>query len=148
MRASASGRPRAAEARQGSSVLWAALIVLGGLGAGIAAGTAVFRRLVRYEVVGESMEPSLRSGAWVVVDAFAYRVQGPRAGDVVLAAHPEDPGRTLVKRVAAILPDGGVELRGDNADRSTDSRHFGPVAPTMLLGRVRWRYWPRPGAVR
>jgi signal peptidase I len=39
-------------------------------------------------------------------------------------------------------------VQGDNPGESTDIRSFGPVGPEHLIGRVVFRYWPRPGPVR
>ena len=36
---------------------------------------------------------------------------------------------------------------GDDRSSSTDSRTFGPVDRSAILGVVRARYWPRPGLV-
>lgn len=64
-----------------------------------------------------------------------------RPGDLVALTDPRDPGRIMVKRVAAV--DGGrVSVRGDNDALSTDSRHFGPVDAAAVVGRVIWRYHP------
>jgi nickel-type superoxide dismutase maturation protease len=107
------------------------------------AGTAVaavllsrcFRRL---EVEGDSMRPVLLPGDRVVVRLGAR----PRPGDVVALTDPRQPGRTVIKRVAAGPVDAGYVVLGDNLAASTDSRHFGPVEPSAITGRVVWRYWP------
>ena len=64
-------------------------------------------------------------------------------------AIPADAGRVLVKRVGAVLDD-GIVVRGDNPGASTDSRSFGPVPSSAVLGRVVRCYAPswRAGPVR
>lgn len=64
-----------------------------------------------------------------------------KPGQVVVLEDPRRPGRFMVKRVFAVGP-GGVDVRGDNPLASTDSRHFGPVAPSAVRGKVIWRYFP------
>jgi nickel-type superoxide dismutase maturation protease len=108
------------------------LAALAGAVAGVAVLARCFRRL---EVEGDSMRPTLLAGDRVLV----WRCARARPGDVV--ALDEPPGYT-VKRVASAGAGGGVIVLGDNSSASTDSRHFGPVDPRAILGRVVWRYWP------
>ena len=105
---------------------------------------ALSRRLVDIvEVRGRSMLPTLRPGDRLVV----VRGRRARVGDVVLALDPRDAGRELVKRVAAVGPD-GVTLHGDYPAMSTDGRTLG----AFPMGAVRWRVvarcWPLDRAGR
>ena len=98
--------------------------------------------LLRLQVAGESMLPTLLPGDRVL----AIVGLGPlrpaiRVGDLVALTDPRDPERTMIKRVAG-FDGGGVVVRGDNAEASTDSRHFGPVSRQTLKGRVVYRYHP------
>jgi nickel-type superoxide dismutase maturation protease len=86
-------------------------------------------------VAGDSMRPALEPGDRLLVLRLS-----PRVGDVVALRHPTDD-LVVVKRVAAIGDD-GVTVVGDNADRSTDSRAFGPVPKALILGRAVYRYAP------
>ena len=88
-------------------------------------------------VHGPSMSPTLRSGDALVV----HRGGRIRPGDVVVGRFRSRPGLLVVKR-AVYEQDGGWWLRGDNEFVTDDSRAYG-VAD--VIGRVRWRYWPRPG---
>lgn len=87
------------------------------------------------------MAPTLRHGDWLI----ALRTRRVRPGQIVLALHPERPGFQIVKR-AARREGGGWWLESDfpDAPGARDSRHFGPVAPERVVGRVLVRYWPRP----
>ena len=69
---------------------------------------------------------------------------------VALPSPAREPSRLLVKRVAAVGPDGSLDVRGDDERASTDSRTFGPVDPRQVAGRPWYRYWPaaRIGRVR
>lgn len=109
----------------------------------------------RVAVKGMSMAPTLLPGDHVLVAA----TRRLRRGDLVVVRDPTEPERWVVKRVAAL---GGEEVRtggeilraaegeivvlGDNPDRSTDSRHHGPVPLDGVHGRVWYRYAPTPRA--
>ena len=88
-------------------------------------------------VTGASMEPTLAEGEVVFVDASAYTKTRPRDGDVVVATHPHNPELTIIKRVE-FSDDTGVYLRSDNdaEPNAADSRSFGMVADTLIIGRV------------
>lgn len=86
--------------------------------------------LVR-RVVGESMLPTLPPGRIVV--AVHRRM---RPGTVVVIQHE---GREKIKRIHAI-EGARVYVLGDNPEASTDSRHFGWLPGSNVLGVV---IWPR-----
>lgn len=100
----------------------------------------------RVAVAGHSMEPALREGDWLLV--LPPRRQ-PRVGEVVVLRDPRDAKHLLLKRVAAVGDD-EVTVMGDRRDHSTDSRYFGDVPLTDVVGRAAFRYAPlgRAGRVR
>jgi nickel-type superoxide dismutase maturation protease len=91
----------------------------------------------RVVVAGPSMLPAFRPGDRLVV----VPVGRLAPGDVVALVDPVDAGRLLVKRVRLVAGD-TVDVRGDNEAASTDSRDFGAVPATSLVGRVVYRYHP------
>ena len=96
------------------------------------------------------MAPTLRPGDWLLVDPDGYGRRAPVAGELVVAPDPREPNRLLIKRVADVDPDGWLRLAGDAPDASTDSRTFGAIDPSRVVGRPTLRYWPpgRLGVVR
>jgi signal peptidase I len=91
-------------------------------------------------VVGTSMEPSYRSGDYVLVGAarWLFRI---RAGDVVVYEHPRLG--VLIKRVLG--KDRGrreYAVAGTHAE-STAADSLGPAAFSSVIGRVLLRI-PRP----
>lgn len=104
-------------------------------------------------VSGDSMEPTLKSGDWVLLGRTRQR--GPQLGQVVVVDHPHRPGFELVKRVSALSRERRlIWVVGDNHGASTDSDDFGPLplqaVRGVVLARVRplpWQ-WMRPDPAR
>jgi nickel-type superoxide dismutase maturation protease len=84
------------------------------------------------------MEPALREGDWVLV---VPPRRAPRPGDVVLVRDPRERSRLLLKRVSEVTA-AGVRVVGDRSEHSTDSRTFGAVPLSLVLGRAAFRYAP------
>lgn len=82
-------------------------------------------------VTGVSMEPSLYNG-----DIVITRRKTPKVGDIVIA---KINGREVIKRVKSCSPT-ALFLQGDNLSASTDSRNYGPVDFTSLLGVVSFTF--------
>jgi len=106
-----------------------------------------WRRPFRVAVEGGSMEPTLLPGEFLV----AVRGGGIGRGALVVLEHPARPGFEMVKRVEtlpgervgdSILGPDEYWVIGEALDASTDSRAFGPVSRSAILGVVRFRYWP------
>jgi nickel-type superoxide dismutase maturation protease len=133
--ASVVGASVAGAAVVGASVVGVAVVL-----AGVCAYTLWWRPLRRLEVEGASMRPTLEPGDRLVVRR-AGRRRVYRPGELVAVRDPRRPGRLLVKRVAAVGPE-GLDVRGDNPAESTDSRQFGPVGHRDVVGVVVHRYGP------
>ena len=99
------------------------------------------------------MEPTLVPGDCLYIDPRAYRSRSPARGEIVVTRDPSEPSRHLVKRVGfvpggpappdgAAVPVGSVYLLGDEPEASRDSRTFGPVPTTLLVGRAYQCYRP------
>ena len=98
------------------------------------------RKLIR--VRGGSMYPTYRDGDILLIRPMKEYHPLPHPGDMIVARHPFLPRRWIIKQVHAILPDGRIEIRGINAIESSDSRSYGPISPTHLVGTVTIRLWP------
>ncbi len=110
----------------------------------LVSGIVFWLRPRRIAVKGPSMEPTLRAGDRLLV----IKGRPVKAGSVVALKDPNNPRRVIVKRVTAVRRE-EVIVRGDNADASVDSRTFGPVPRSALLGTVVRRYAPaaRAGSI-
>lgn len=126
----------------------------------------IIHRYVAFVAVvqSESMEPTVSRGDRLMVSRLAYRLAGPREGDIVVfvlpsptESTPRKGGRWLVKRVSGLegavvlggrrprttVPAGYLFLTGDNEAVSTDSREFGPVAQAQVVGKAVLAYGRR-----
>jgi signal peptidase I len=59
----------------------------------------------RIRVDGSSMEPTLNSGEYVVVNKLAYKFGPPRVKDVVVFHFPRDPQQEYIKRIIGLPGD-------------------------------------------
>ncbi|MGD0241658.1 MAG: nickel-type superoxide dismutase maturation protease [Streptosporangiaceae bacterium] len=98
----------------------------------------------RVMVTERSMEPALRPGDWLLV----RRTRRIRAGQIVLARHPERPELLLVKRAAGRVDDGWWLASDNPAAGAVDSARFGAVPVPFIEGRVLGRYWRPRSLVR
>ena len=100
----------------------------------------IFRRRKRFRVTGNSMLPLLQPNEEILVDPAGYQKSLPKVLDLVIVAHPQQPGLILVKRIVAIDEEYNCFLVGDNLAESKDSRHWGAINATRLLGKVTSRF--------
>ncbi|MBI2338721.1 S26 family signal peptidase [Candidatus Daviesbacteria bacterium] len=96
----------------------------------------------RFKVFGNSMLPTLKPGQDVLVFNWAYIFSRPKKGDLVVVEHG---GREIIKRVQISSGPASPRLRrasrgtfviGDNKNCSTDSRNFGAIDKSKILGKV------------
>ncbi len=91
--------------------------------------------IARLRVEDRSMEPTLDSGDYVIVNRLAYLFKSPSEGDLVIIRHPND-SKFMVKRIESANNTDNYFVVGDNRKFSKDSRHFGPVKKHSIVGRV------------
>ncbi len=126
--------------------------------------------LEAYVIPSGSMEPTVKRGDRVLADKTAYHRMAPHKGDIAILVYPDDRSLRFIKRIGALpgetvtmadgldtqVPHGFVYMVGDNRQNSYDSRQFGFVPLTDLVGKVRQVYfssgpdgirWERIGTV-
>lgn len=131
-----------------------------------------------YMVEGTSMQPSLNTNQFVLVNKLAYLFHAPERGDVIVFHWPRDTTKDLIKRVIGLPGDtivitgetvqvNGVVLKepyilkplnpggqrlvvppndyfvlGDNRPVSDNSRDWGYVPRSYIIGKAVLVYWP------
>ncbi|CAN5537977.1 hypothetical protein BH11ARM2_BH11ARM2_32580 [soil metagenome] len=109
-------------------------------------------------VQGVSMLPTFKTGQRLLV-SDAYWLIGPiRHNDIVVVREKDDPNGYFIKRVYKdggeevdyanwprgvslkdkkfVVPQGSYYLLGDNRLQSEDSRYFGPIELSRIIGKV------------
>jgi len=89
-------------------------------------------------VEGASMTPTYNDGDWLFVVWMQEAPFQAPLGSVAVIEREERPGIFLVKRVQKFHA-GNYWVEGDNS-QSTDSRTWGWIAPSEIVGRVLFRY--------
>jgi nickel-type superoxide dismutase maturation protease len=93
-----------------------------------------FSPLFIFHIQGSSMLPLFKSGETVLVVRFTFFFFRPKLQDIVIAKDPRD-GKFLLKRITAIEKE-KFFLSGDNKSASTDSREFGMIDRSGLIGKI------------
>lgn len=144
----------------------------------------------RYVVEGQSMEPNLHTGQFLIVSRLSYLQLGnlaqlgqPQRGDIVVFDFPGNPSDDYVKRIVGLpgervmiddsghvlinhqpieepylteaqtvpyrgrvgswtVPPDSYFVLGDNRNSSSDSRSWGPLEDTYVVGKAWVSYWP------
>lgn len=63
-------------------------------------------------VSGESMENTLHTNEFLIIDEISYRFEDPKRGDVIVFRYPKDPSKFFIKRIIG-LPGETVNIQGD-----------------------------------
>ena len=88
-------------------------------------------RRLRVKVTGDSMLPTLSDGEFVLVDPGLR----PGPDSLVVARHPHDDAVLVIKRVDSVSG-GELVVASDNPDAGSDSRTWGPLDITRVVGVV------------
>jgi nickel-type superoxide dismutase maturation protease len=99
------------------------------------------RKRKRLRVAGESMLPLLQPGDEILIDPFAYQKSSPQVNDIIVTQHPLQRNFPIVKRINAINDGGRYFVTGDNREASTDSRHWGTIKSSDIIGKVTSQFY-------
>lgn len=110
------------------------------------------------EVKGPSMEPTFSEKDHVLVSKAYWLVGDLRRGDIVVVRREDGNGENIIKRINRlggesvdfmnlpsnytlaqgefIVPEDEYYILGDNRPVSEDSREFGPISKSEIIGKV------------
>ena len=113
-----------------------------------------------FRVDGHSMEPTLQDKQLLTVCLVCVRVSQPVVGDIVIVQYEGASSVRFVKRVVGAPGDKVPYLgstytlkskeyfvAGDNRDHSTDSRVYGPIQRSQIIGVVLGSFEGGPGQI-
>jgi signal peptidase I len=63
-------------------------------------------------VSGESMENTLHTNEFLIIDEISYRFNDPQRGDVIVFHYPKDPSKYFIKRIIG-LPGETIDIQGN-----------------------------------
>jgi len=96
------------------------------------------------ELRGDSMSPNFNDGDWLLFRLLPAKV---RVGKVVLIQRNSDLGKDFLQVKRVIKADESKEtnetkfwVEGDNKSASTDSRSWGALDSTEVIGKLLFRY--------
>lgn len=73
-------------------------------------------------VSGASMDPTFKSGQYLIVDELTYRFDAPKRGEVIIFHYPKDPTQFFIKRIIGLpgetvhIERGGVSITKTNGE--------------------------------
>lgn len=66
---------------------------------------AINQITARIRVDGYSMEPTIHTGEWIIVNRLAYKLGEPERGDIVVFHYPRNPEQEYIKRIIGLPGD-------------------------------------------
>lgn len=92
------------------------------IGAAIGLALLIQAFVVRpFIVSGNSMDPSIKNGQYLIVDQVSYRFHDPARGDIIVFKAPPEPTKYYIKRIIG-LPGDTVSIQGTTIT-ITDAQH-------------------------
>jgi signal peptidase I len=89
-----------------------------------------------HRITGESLQPTYRPGDFVFSSKLPYLFRPIRRGDVIVFRHRNHG--IMIKRVAnPNRADGQIAVSGTHPE-SIDSKEFGGIDPSAIIGKVIW----------
>ena len=102
----------------------------------------VFKEPRRHEIEYIKRVIGLPGDKIMVKNGIVYLNNIPLQEDYISLSTPLMPNGFLIEGRPIIVPENSVFVMGDNREVSSDSREFGPIQITSIIGQVFYRYYP------
>src|SRR4030042_6514490 len=102
----------------------------------------VFKEPRRHEIEYIKRVIGLPGDQIMVKNGIVYLNNAPLQETYINLSTPLMPNGFLVEGVPITVPENSVFVMGDNREVSSDSREFGPIQITSIIGQVFYRYYP------
>lgn len=109
-----------------------------------AIGTLIYIFIAQpYVMSGDSMKPALKNGEYFLVNKMDKDF---KEGDIVVFKNPDNPNYDVVKRIQnppeeINLKEDEYYVLGDNKEKSIDSRNFGSINKSSIIGKYWFSYY-------
>jgi nickel-type superoxide dismutase maturation protease len=94
----------------------------------------------RFKITGHSMEPLFKEGDRLLINRFSYLFSSPNPGDIVAIKDPNSNKQILLKKIEKVESRGKYLVEGLNKSDSLDSRSFGTIEKSRIIGKFWRRY--------
>ena len=87
--------------------------------------------LSKIKVIGRSMDPTIKNNQLILASSIPFCFRKPKVGEVVVLKK----NKFIIKRITRINKD-RFFVEGDNKKESTDSRNFGWISKSEIVGKM------------
>ena len=94
--------------------------------------------VARYVVDGDSMEPNLHTGQFLMVNKLIYVLIPPQRGDIIVFDYPGNPGDDYVKRVIGLPGDTVIIENGDVYVNGVQLEELYVSSNTTIPSKGKW----------
>ena len=85
------------------------------------------------------MEPTFKDGDRVIINRLAYLFAQPKPSDIVALKHPNKRNKILLKKIKKVFSGDQFFVVGENKSDSEDSRSFGKINKSLIIGKFWFR---------
>lgn len=83
-------------------------------------------------VSGNSMDPNIKHGQYLIIDQVSYRFREPVIGDVIVFRAPPEPSKFYIKRIIGV-PGDTVEIKGSKVTITNTAHPSGLVLDDSFI---------------